>query len=553
MDVLKAALHLVKAGSLSEAELKRAIETAERAKRPLPEILYENGSVTQRSLAHALSVACGLELALEADLNSGDEVTGIITEQKAKELGVLPLFSDSKILTVAMAEPWNRNTVEELAKLTGMEIRVCVAAHDDLLRAIDRSFGMKKCIEEAVSSLYGTSGGQEGAHEDESGSGAPVITLVEQIIERAVRFRASDIHIEPYESGTKVRFRVDGLLSENMKIPASIHGSVIARIKIMCGADIAEKRRPQDGRILLKCAGEKIDIRVSTIPSICGEKCVLRLLPQSGACIGLDGLGFDTDQQTALERAVKAPYGIFLVTGPTGSGKSTTLYSMLNLINRAEYNVVTIEDPVEYTMDGITQIQVNERVGLTFESALRSIFRQDPDKLMVGEIRDVETAGLAVRLALTGHLVLSTLHTNNAPGAVNRLLDMGVPSYLLAATMTGVASQRLVRKLCPKCKREAAFKRADLDSLPLPEGATCYEAVGCSSCSFTGYSGRTAVAEIMTVDGVIREMIGKSAPEEAIRNYASSANMKSLKKVALEKVLNGVTTLEEMYKAISIG
>lgn len=554
MNDIDICAYLIKNGTLTESEFRDAKERQKTSGMRLRDLLLNGETVSEMEWAYALSRSCKLDLFVGADLLQSEDVVQLITKDTAIAFSALQLFTDGEgVLTAAMSDPFDRAAVEELEALTGMKVRSAVASHKDIKDAIERSFGMRGAIEEAVFEVYG----ENNSSEESTELGAdirdgPVVRLVNDIIERAVRMRASDIHIEPSVGETIVRFRIDGMLSENMRLPKSLHGSVAARIKITAGCDIAEKRRPQDGRLFLNVGGEKIDIRVSTVPSIYGEKCVLRLLPQKRGRLSLDELGFNDSQESMLSKAVKAPYGIFLVTGPTGSGKSTTLYSLLNVINRPEANIMTIEDPVEYTIGGITQIQVNEKAGLTFENALRSIFRQDPDKLMVGEIRDGETARLAVRLALTGHLVLSTLHTNNAPGAVNRLLDMGIPNYLLAASLNGIASQRLVRKLCPHCKEECEFDAAEAERLEVRCGMRHFKAAGCPSCRFTGYSGRTVIAEVMSVDTEVRNMINANVPTSEIRNYARSRGMMTLKESALEKVLNGVTTLDEMYASAVI-
>ena len=314
----------------------------------------------------------------------------------------------------------------------------------------------------------------------------------------------------------------------------------------MAGIDIAEKRRPQDGRILIKVSGKKMDIRVSTLPTVFGEKAVLRLLAQDNEHVGIENLGFNHEQAEELKQLVTVPNGIILVTGPTGSGKSTTLYSLLALINTPEVNIITIEDPVEYTVAGVTQVQVNEKIDLTFGSVLRSILRQDPDKLMVGEIRDPETAHLAVRVALTGHLVLSTLHTNDAAASINRLVDMGVPNFLLASSLRGIIAQRLVRKLCDKCKKESEVTEQMSHEIQLPQGTKIFSPVGCPSCRFTGYSGRTVIAELMIIDPTLREMINKASPQQEIKDQAIKNGMATLRDIATIKVLDGTISAEEM-------
>ena len=462
-------------------------------------------------------------------------------------------------MEVAMSDPMDTYAIDELYMLTNRDIDIKVATSTDIHKAIMSYYRVQTSVHDAVADVMKqereVGGGadvvaisQTRAQDvtDIAADAAPVVRLVNNILEQAVREKASDIHIEPGETQTRVRFRIDGTLFSNLEIPSNLHQPLIARIKILAGMDIAEKRRPQDGRILIKVADSKIDLRVSTLPSIFGEKAVLRLLDQSGGRIGIGKLGFDQDQQKLLHDAISASNGIVLITGPTGSGKSTTLYSLLEILNEPSKNIITLEDPVEFTIPGITQIQINERIGLTFGSAMRSILRQDPDIIMVGEIRDTETAQLAVRAALTGHLVLSTLHTNDAPTSINRLVDMGVPRFLLASSIRAVLAQRLVKKLDPLCRKNAVIDEVLSRETDIPVGTEVYKAGGCNECRMTGYKGRTVISEIMPVDHKLRTMINDGATEQELREQARKNGMLTLREDARKKVLEGITTTDEM-------
>ena len=472
-----------------------------------------------------------------------------LPEKAAARLGVMPLSVDDVKISVAMADPLDMEAADEIRLITGREPEISVAARGDLERAAVAYYRVKGSASEAAGSVapeFAVARERRGDVSEAEAGTAPVVRLVNSLLDQAARERASDIHIEPSEEGTRVRFRIDGRLVRGAEISAALHPALAARIKILAGMDISEKRRPQDGRIFIKASGADIDIRVSSLPSIFGEKLVLRLLRQGGGAASLESLGFDAKQRELLQKAINAPNGIVLLTGPTGSGKSTTLYSLLNMLNDPSKNIITIEDPVEYTINGITQVQINEKIGLTFGGALRSILRQDPDIIMVGEIRDAETAHLAVRAALTGHLVLSTLHTNDAPSSVGRLADMGVPPFLLASSLRAVAAQRLVRRLCPSCRASAEVAAELASASGLPLGAEIFAPLGCAECRSTGYSGRTVVAEIMPVSAQIAEMIYRNAPAGELRREARRLGMETLREAAAKKVLSGETSAEEM-------
>ena len=550
---------LINAGVITKANLEAALGEQKVSQMRLGEVLIKNGYLTELHLAEALCEQLELPFVSLIKTRPQQEALALIPENVAVRLNVIPIdIPDNQHIDLAMSDPMDALAIDEIRMLTRRDVDIKVATASDISKALSNYYRVQTSVHEAMADIMKqersvTLGDSvtisTSTAQDVSTIGtddAPVVKLVNSILEQAVREKASDIHIEPSDGVTRVRLRIDGTLFSNLEIPKNLHLPLIARIKILSGMDIAEKRRPQDGRILIKVSDKRIDLRVSTIPSMFGEKAVLRLLDQNSENVGIEKLGFEHELVSVLNNAIRSSHGIFLVTGPTGSGKSTTLYSLLEIINNPGVNIITLEDPVEFTIPGITQIQINEKIGVTFGSTLRAILRQDPDKLMVGEIRDTETAHLAVRVALTGHLVLSTLHTNDAPTAINRLVDMGVPNFLLASSLRGILAQRLVRKLCPNCKREHLLSDHAAAEVGLPSGTKVYEPVGCPSCRFTGYSGRTVVAEFILIDSALRDMINNAAPEYEIREYARKNGMKTLRESAIKKVLDGITSVEEM-------
>lgn len=549
---------LINAGAITPANLQSALGEQKVSQMRLGEVLIKNGYLTELHLAEALSEQLEIPFVSLVKVRPDSRALSLIPENVATRLNAIPLeLTQDGRLIVAMSDPMDALAIDEIRILTNKNIDVRVATSTDINKALASCYRVQTSVQDAMQDIM--------KQESALGGGdvvtisattaqdvttitddAPVIRLVNSILEQAVREKASDIHIEPSDGVTKVRMRIDGTLFSTTEIPKNLHLPLVSRIKILSGMDIGEKRRPQDGRILIKVSGRKIDLRVSTLPSIFGEKAVLRLLDQDNENVGIEKLGFEPEQVETLREAMRASHGIFLITGPTGSGKSTTMYSLLEIINSPDVNIITVEDPVEYTIAGITQIQINEKIGLTFGATLRSILRQDPDKLMVGEIRDTETAHLAVRVALTGHLVLSTLHTNDAPTSINRLVDMGVPNFLLASSIRGIVAQRLVRKLCPNCKKPATVSDKIAKDYGLPPGTMIYEPAGCAGCRFTGYSGRTVISELMMIDPALRDMINNAAPLHELRDYARKHGMKTLRESALKKVLDGITSVEEM-------
>lgn len=560
MKVVRLGELLIDNGSISQENLDEALLEQKTSQMRLGEVLIKKGYISELHLAEALSKQLEIPFVSLTRNRPKQEALSAIPENVATRLNVIPLeLIDETHIVLAMSDPMDSLAIDEISMLTRREVVVQVATISDIHRAFSSSYRVQTNVQEAMVDIQKQDGSRNQTGDlvtlsptsaqdvsTISSTDAPVVKLVNSIFEQAVREKASDIHIEPSEGVTNVRLRIDGTMFQNFEIPRNLHLPLIARIKILSGMDISEKRRPQDGRILIQMANRRIDLRVSSIPSIFGEKIVLRLLDQSNENVGMDKLGFEPELIEKLSKAITASNGIFLITGPTGSGKSTTLYSILEIINTPGVNIITLEDPVEYTIPGITQIQINEKIDVTFSNTLRSILRQDPDKLMVGEIRDSETAHLTVRVALTGHLVLSTLHTNDAPTAINRLVDMGVPPFLLSSSLRGVLAQRLVRKLCPNCKKEEIVTDAIAAETGIPAGSKVYSPVGCPSCRYTAYSGRTVVSELMLIDSNLREMISNSAPEDKIREYARQNGMKLLRESALSKVMDGSTSIEEM-------
>ena len=545
---------LVEAGAITPEQLTHALAEQKKSGERLGTFLVSKGLITENRLMETLSRQLKLPLVSLSRYRPMPEALRKIPQNVAVRLQAIPLsIEDNTILHVATSDPLDIMALDELRMLTGMEIRPSIATSSDIKRNIDRLYTIQDSLKEAMIEVV--EGGQRAREFDlarsvseASPDDAPVIQLVNSVIEQAVREEASDIHIEPFEKVSHVRYRVDGQLFNAFDFPPGLHPAVSSRVKIMSGMDISEKRRPQDGRILVNALGRRIDLRVSSLPSIYGEKIVLRILDQSNAMVGLQKLGFEEDDRELIEMLIASPYGVILLTGPTGSGKSTTLYSMLEQINKPEVNVITVEDPVEYTILGINQVQVNEKAGLTFESTLRSILRQDPDKIMIGEVRDRETAQLAIRAALTGHLVLSTLHTNDAPSAAIRLTDMGIAPFLVASSLMGVIAQRLVRILCPHCKREYTMTENMCHSLGVKSGTHAWEPVGCDECRGTGFKGRAGIFEILIVNDTIRRMIVGGASTTDLREEAIKLGMKTLRRSGINKILSGMTSVEEVFE-----
>jgi len=480
-----------------------------------------------------------------------------ISSRFIRENRVIPLDLKDNALVVVMADPEDRATIDALRVATGADVAIYTSDTRAIDDYISRFFGQESQNINRIIEDIGDSGIEFLREEEEDighlkdlASEAPIIKLVNLLITRAVESRASDIHIEPFEDELKVRFRIDGVLHDIESTPKRLQAAIVSRIKIMAKLNIAERRLPQDGRIRLRINEREIDLRVSTIPVLYGESVVMRILRKEGIVIDLDLLGFPPQTLSAFNNLIKKPNGIILVTGPTGSGKTTTLYGALDKINSPDKKIITVEDPVEYQLKGVNQIQVKPKIGLNFASTLRHIVRQDPDIIMIGEIRDLETAEIAIQSALTGHLVFSTLHTNDAPSSITRLLDMGVENFLLSSTIRGILAQRLVRVICPDCREvdRTIADREELSVLGINHDITLYRGRGCEKCAFTGYYGRTGIFELLVVDDDIRRLILKNADSNQIREVARQQGMRTLLEDGAEKIRAGITTLSEVLR-----
>lgn len=529
---------------ITPEQLRWALEEQNKTGEKLGQVLVSHDLVTEIDLMKLLESQLGISRA-SIPMKVPAHVLHTITERTMRRYKVFPVGLQNNMLTVAMADPTNVLVVDELQQQTNREIISQLAAERQIDAAISRHFEVAQLEQEMMvfereTNTYNTLSFTEG-------DSSAVVRLVNSIINQAIVNGASDVHIEPRRNCILVRQRVDGMLREMMQLPLKAHSSVISRIKIQGEMDIAEKRLPQDGRILVEEAGHKVDLRVSTMPTVFGEKVVIRLLPEDRQLININQLGFSGYNFRMFKKLLRSTQGMILITGPTGSGKTTTLYAALNELNSPEKNLITIEEPVEYTINGVNQIAVNAKVGLTFASGLRSILRQDPDVIMVGEIRDQETARIAVRAATTGHLVLSTMHTNDAADAVTRLVDMGVESFLVAPCMVGVVAQRLVRRICPGCKESCTLNSEDRKLLPSGV-SNLFRGRGCSMCSNTGYLGRVGIHEILIVNEEIKELIHRRAPGSQIKAHALAKGMVTLGKDAINKAITGETALEEVNR-----
>ena len=549
---------LLASGLLADKDLTAALAEQRSSGKRLVELLLSpsNGraAVSEHALVRVLGDALGLEVVTLGSRDVAGDVLSRVPSELALTRQVLPLSVEDGALTVAVADPLDLSTQDDLQMLTGLAIRPVLALPSEIRRATER-FYMARMLQDAEAQ-QGT-----GASVDEALDVADlqkmaqeelIIQLVNLVINQAIQDRASDIHVEPFERELRVRYRVDGILHEASSPPKRLHPAIVSRIKILSDMNIAERRIPQDGRMRIQSAGRQIDVRVSTIPTLYGESVVMRILDRSSAVLTLEQLGMRLDALSRFRRLISSPHGILLVTGPTGSGKTTTLYAALHEIYSPERKVITIEDPVEYQLQGVNQMQVHPQIGLTFANGLRHIVRQDPDVIMVGEIRDAETADIAIHAALTGHLVLSTLHTNDAAGAVSRLLDMGAEPYLVASSLIGSVAQRLARVICPRCREvvpassdmwsQAAVLSDDLGRGPI------YHGRGCEECKGVGYRGRTGLFELLPVDDAVRQMILRRSASTEIRTHAVAQGMSTLLADARAKVLDGTTTISEMLR-----
>lgn len=548
---------LIQQNVLTEEQLRAALQMQKGTNKKIGEILVEEGFITEEMIARALEAQMGLKTVQLRGLTVPREIKKLIDVKLLKKYTVFAFEVDpynANILHLAMADPLDMEAIDDIAIVTNMQIEPYIATRRDIRSAIDRNYGDAENID-AVNRFARERAQLRGnmavTSDDSEIDDAPIVQLVRSILEQAVRQRASDIHIEALENKVRVRYRIDGALCTKMEYDNSLLPAISTRIKIMGGMDIAEKRKPQDGRLSLVIDGQEYDIRISSVPTVYGEKLVLRISSKINLTKDKKDLGFAPDELVKFDHMMSHPYGIIFVTGPTGSGKSTTLYTALSELNKDEVNIVTVEDPVEAALEGINQIQVNNKVNLTFATALRSILRQDPDIIMIGEIRDRETASIAVQASITGHLVVSTLHTNNATGTLDRMVDMGVERYMLADSVVGVIAQRLVRKLCPHCrkKRLATAEEKRIMHLTEEESVEIYEPVGCNLCNDTGYYGRKGIFEIMEMNEEIQRLIAEGSDSKNLIYAAKRNGMRTLRENGVRDVLAGITSIEELQKA----
>jgi type IV pilus assembly protein PilB len=557
---------LVREGLINQEQLQRALADQKGNNEKLGSILVRLSIINEDQLIAFLSKQYGIPSITLTQLDVDVEVVKLVPAQIARKYEVLPIKRTGNQLTLAMADPTNVFAVDDVGFMTNLQVVPVVASQGAIRKAIDRLYEAQTGgLAEVLSEMAAAEGDVEvveGEDEQwakadifelkESADEAPVVRLINMILVDAIRRGASDIHLEPYEKVFRVRFRIDGVLHEIMTPPKRLEAALTSRVKIMSNLDIAERRLPQDGRIKLRYNQREIDFRVSTLPTIFGEKTVMRILDKDALQLDLTLLGFDPWSLEQFTRAIHQPYGMILITGPTGSGKTTTLYSAIHTINSPDVNIMTAEDPVEYNLKGVNQVQINEGIGRTFAAALRSFLRQDPDIILVGETRDLETAQIGIRAALTGHLVLTTLHTNDCPSTVARLLDMGIPPFLVSSALTLILAQRLGRKICKDCKQPYDAQEDTLVPYGhVPQGlgkVQLFKGKGCPACSFTGMKGRVAIYEVMPISGELRELMLRNAPTADIRDMALSQGMKTLRQNALQKVLEGVTTVEEVLR-----
>jgi type IV pilus assembly protein PilB len=547
---------LLEVGLITKEQLDKALEIQKVTGKKLGDVLMEEKYTTQDSIIQVLEFQLGIPHVKLDKYDIDPTASLLISENMARRYGLIPIRLQNGMLMVAMSDPLNVFAIDDTKIYSGKEIQPVIASLSDINRAIDKYYGTQKAMQaveefkkEQVSSLKINSEINEEQNKDEINN-SPAVKLVNFIIEQAVRNRASDIHIEPFEKYVRIRYRTDGQLYEVMRPEIDIMNAIVARIKIIGGMNITEKRLPQDGRISVEVDDRELDLRVSILPTVHGEKIVIRIADKNNFIISKDKLGFKDEDKRKFEDMLLNPHGIILVTGPTGSGKSTTLYSAVNELNKPDINIITIEDPVECMIEGVNHVQVNYKTGMTFAVGLRSILRQDPNVIMIGEIRDSETAEIAVRSAITGHLVISTLHTNTAAGSVIRLIDMGIEPFMVATSVVGVIAQRLIKKICLNCKQEHVPTEKQLEILGLESDSNIklYSGKGCPVCNGTGFVGRLGVYEVMTITKKHKELINNRCTEDDLYMASIEGGMKSLKENVKEYVLAGMTTIEEMVK-----
>ena len=547
---------LIEQGLISDEQLNEALKVQERVPKSLGRILIDLQLIKETDLVRALAHQIGLEFVDLSDYPVDPSSTALIPEAVARRYRALPIAVRDGRLLVAMSDPANVYALDDIRTITGREVEPVVATAADVTAAIRKYSDVGGEVEQLAADAAAQA--DEGIELDVPSAAvedAPVVKLVHMLLTRAVNERASDVHIEPTEKDVRIRFRVDGVLHEVMRSPKNIQNGLISRMKVMADINIAERRIPQDGRVSLKVGPIAVDLRVATLPTVFGEKVVIRILNKESVLLRLDQIGFSDEAFKRYEQSFRKPYGAILVTGPTGSGKSTTLYATLNILNQPQSNIITVEDPVEYRLPGVNQVQVNNRAGLTFAAALRSILRADPDIILIGEIRDHETALIAIESALTGHLVLSTLHTNDAPSAIARLTEMGVEPYLTASAMDGVVAQRLARKLCERCREpyepnEAELLEAGFEPHQFQDIKQLFRPVGCTACAKTGYHGRIGMYEVMAVTEEVERLTVERSSSDRIRQVALEQGMIPLRVDGLLKAAHGLTSVEEVLRVV---
>jgi type IV pilus assembly protein PilB len=548
---------LVEEGLLSRDKLDQAEEEQQRVGKSLGRVLVDMNLVKEADLVSALARQVGLEFVDLTEAQIDPAAASLLPEQVSRRYRALPIGFDGTRLIVAMSDPANVFALDDIRTITGMEIKPVVATASDVEAAIRRYGQFEQSVEDIATeaSSAATDDGRDLDDMPAAVEEAPIVKLVNLLITQAVTDRASDIHIEPMEKDIRIRYRIDGVLHEVMRSPKNIQNGLISRLKVMADINIAERRIPQDGRVGLVVGGRAVDLRLATLPTVYGEKVVIRILDKTSVLLELEDLGFSEFAYKRFEEAFRKPYGTLLVTGPTGSGKSTTLYATLNIINTLDRNIITVEDPVEYRLPGINQIQVNPKAGLTFATALRSILRADPDVVLIGEIRDAETAVIGVEAALTGHLVLSTLHTNDAASAITRMIEMGVEPYLVASSLDSTLAQRLARRLCSHCREAYEPSEVELKEAGFPEELAeqvdeLYRPAGCSRCGKTGYRGRLGLYEVMPMTEEIERLTVEHGSSDDIRRVAVEQGMVTLRQDGLEKVAAGLTSMEEIFRVV---
>ncbi len=544
-------------GLLTQKQVDKANSQIE-GEQSTVDALIASEILTKEDVARTLAAHSNIDFVDLSQVTIADDVIKLVPEEVARRFKVIPITVTEAGLVVAIADPLDFETLDSLRFLLKQEVELVCATDDQIREAMVKYYGSadeatQRILDEMGEEIdFGDITSQEGEEAtEEEGGDAPIIKMVSMLILEAHKTRASDIHLEPLETRFRVRFRIDGKLQEMQNPPKRLQSAIISRIKIMTGSmSIAEKRLPQDGRIQIKIGKKPVDLRVSTVPTTHGESVVMRILDKTSLLLGLSELGFLSDDQATIEQLITLPDGILLVTGPTGSGKSTTLYACLNYINKPDRKIITVEDPVEYQMPGINQVQVVSSIGMTFPAALRSMLRQAPNIIMIGEIRDAETANIAINASLTGHLVLSTLHTNDAPSAIARLTDIGIPPFLISSSLRAALAQRLVRKLCQHCRQPAALSEAEMEALQMDatmmEGSSVMGTVGCDECRHIGYRGRAGIFELFLINDDIRNMINERATTMQIRERARENGMRSLREDGVRKVLAGMTSAEEV-------